>query len=214
MIQLMGKDLLTQKRTTWLGAVLLLAFIIVMNNDHAMVQTLYCMATAFIAYILSFDSNFGTEETERTANFLVLSLPVSRRQVILAKYIMIAIWWAVALLVCLLLSLVKGIIHEGAIAEWLISGQTIALSLILTILLTSLLYPIFYRFGYKTARMVTLFLFFGLSFGIGGLIGFLGSSPWLVFLLHHLIVIGAIASAAVLVVSYLFSLYFYKTKGF
>lgn len=217
MIQLMRKDILTQRKTALIAPLFLILFLFEAEKDLNRSPVLYVMgfslAIAFIGYMMVLFSNFSADGTEQNQNRLLLGLPVSRRKIVTAKYMMIIVWW--------LASYASFLVLYGVVARILLrqaqpffDGRILLASLCLTYIFSSVAYPVAYRFGWKAAQMTGIFLFFGFSFGLGKLMKFANQTKEAAFIVQHPLTFCLVIAFVLTVVSYALSQYLYQSKDF
>lgn len=168
MYQLIKKEILTQRKLAYVQPLFLLVWLLntgsgstfnVTNNSFLPVVNGFI--AAYFAYLMVVFSNFGTKESDKRQNRLVLSLPVRRRSVIDVKYAMISCWWLFTYFFCVIFTLLLKVIFQATAIQ--ISFRSLIFSLCITYLLSSITYPVYYKFGYKITQfiaMLFLFLFF------------------------------------------------------
>jgi len=101
MLQLFVKDFYTQRKTSYLIPLLLLPGLLsfvknIPEQNYWLQVILYSLIIGFIAYYLTSNTNFSTNESDKNQNWLLLSLPVTRQNIVNAKFIMIAVWWLIS----------------------------------------------------------------------------------------------------------------------
>ena len=106
-----------------------------------------------------------------------LALPVSRNKTVAARYLALLLMMAVGIVVIVAIGMVLLAAGEeiGFVENFAVGGVCLALG----VLLNSITIPLIYLFGAERARIV----FFGVFFGIGGLVALwllpLGGLQWL-----------------------------------
>lgn len=215
MFRLMMKDIYTQRKEGYAAPVFLLLYFLEMGKElghsGSPMPLVYSLAVAFIAYIMAIFTNFSTGESDKMQNSLVLSLPLIRRSVIDAKYLMISVWWLFAYISSIILvSILKLVLHESF--SPFVDLKILILSLCFTYILSSVSYPVYYKFGYKAAQMFGIILFFAFSFGLGRLLSLNFKSGILSGLFNDPIISCAVITVIIVLISYLLSAYFYEKK--
>lgn len=167
MYQLIMKDILTQRRVAFIAPFFLLFYFLTVGKDvTTLVSVQFSLGIGFIAYFIMMYSNFNTNEGDTTQNQLLLSMPVSRRSVINAKYLMIAVWWLCSFGISFVLITVLNLVQKNGGFGWL-SAQTIVGSLCVTYLLSAFFYPFLYKFGYRVASFLGVAIFFAIPASLG-----------------------------------------------
>ncbi|APH06150.1 ABC-2 transporter permease [Bacillus weihaiensis] len=158
---LVKKDLYTLPKHVFL--LNLLWFIPLTNfftdgSPHKHLILLFLLGSSLILY-----SNYNTKTSEDMQARLVNSLPVTRKKIVLAKYMTGLIWYLIAFVIC---SIYVFLFHTFApFPSRLITPAEYVICLAGTYLFISVYYPFLYAFGDKIAAFLTLFLFITSSIG-------------------------------------------------
>ena len=230
MFQLIKKDIVTQRYFAYLAPLFLLPYFLTIgkNNENPpfinlltigkntegpplILVMIFSMSIAFIAYFMVMYSNFNTNEGEKLLNRLLLSLPVRRIDIIMAKYISVLVWWLVSFVSYLILFYGLGRLFEFGLAGSL-DLRIIPLSLCFTYILSSVFYPLHFKFGYRSASVVGILMFFVITSSVGKI--FSPQSRLLSVVAEYPIITMIIFSLLVSVVSFYLSLNIFKRKDF
>ncbi|WP_232467234.1 ABC-2 transporter permease [Anoxybacillus flavithermus] len=111
------------------------------SGSNFITIVIYSLCIAFIAYFMAMYTNFNTGESEINQNRLILSLPVTRRSVINAKYIMISVWWLFSYTSHILIFILMNVVDTSMTFNQLLDMKVLLLSLCFTYLLMSIFYP-------------------------------------------------------------------------
>ncbi|WP_157800277.1 ABC-2 transporter permease [Sporolactobacillus pectinivorans] len=213
----MVKDMYTQRKTAYIAPVFLLLYILTwgksFGNSEPLFQWINGVGVAFIAFLMVLYSNVTTGESDKMQNRLVLSLPLNRRSVVDARYLMISVWWLLAWLSWVILSLiVKNVFHEfgGQIFDY----KLLVFSLCFTCIFTSIYYPIYYKFGFKAAQLIVTVVFFLFLFGAGKFFSLKINTGIFLPLLKHPMISSIVVTVIFVCLSYLLSFYFYEKEQF
>ncbi|MFT8872834.1 MAG: ABC-2 transporter permease [Sporolactobacillus sp.] len=222
MIALMLKDMRIQRKQTFFSPLFVLFPLLVINISSTnmsdqrfplIFQSFYAVAVGFVTFIFSLYSLFNTEEGDVLQNRLLLSLPLRRRTIVTARYVMIGVWWLYISVFC---NLGAYVMHAFGLITLQIGGRDAVLSLCVSLLLCSLLYPVYYCFNFKAAQLAGTLLFFLQLFFIQFFQT--GALPARTALLksiaEHWLVDVPAATVAVTVLSYALSLRFFAKKDF
>jgi ABC-2 type transport system permease protein len=157
---LIWKDILILKHNLWFAAlygfVALFAFSTFKNGalSAALVGVSYTLITQACA-----------QDDKNKSEIMVISLPILRREVVLAKYLSTILFAIIGLLsyfLALIAVTLLGIpIYVQKITLAGLVGPFFAL-----VLLVSIYFPIYFKLGYLRSRMVGMFLFFACFFFI------------------------------------------------
>lgn len=167
MINLLFTEIYTQKKIAFFIPIIMLPLFYsigdeILGND--MLSTMiFSLTIGFISYFLTSYSNSNTGETEKLQYRLLLSLPVSRKILIISKYLMVCIWWLIPYIwLILVLTLLKYVLKfpiEQPIFNW----QVTLLSFCSAYFMNSIFFPIYFKYGYKTANIIGIMVFFLIS---------------------------------------------------
>jgi len=170
MIHLILKDLQVQKREKTIFIVLFLSLciagILPHNPGLASVQLLLGVYL-LIVYANAYDYKYNAE-------IMINSLPLARRQVVLAKYLSAVIFALFMLSVSIPVSFIfnyLGIAGSGGL-NLTLSVRFILIALFFVTVYLSIFFPVYFKLGYMKARWANFISFFI----IFGLIGFAGRS--------------------------------------
>ncbi|MCO7126799.1 ABC-2 transporter permease [Sporolactobacillus shoreicorticis] len=214
MYQLIRKDILTQRKTAFIAPLFLILYFLTLGKDVPQLGGyIYCLGIGFIAYFMAMLSNFNTNEGADTEQRLLLSMPASRRNIIAAKFLMIAVWWGIAYLLSVLFTWVSGMFHLIGTVN-LLSAPIAFVSLCVTFMLASFFYPFMYQFGYRVASLIGIAVFFALPSSLGFLIQSDFNLEKIQFLTAHPLSSLSIGTLFVVTISFCFSLSIVKKKNY
>ena len=153
MLNLIIKDILVQKKTLLfsLGYCFFLVFAF-----QTMEGVTPVAATTAVVYLL-IQYSFAYEDKNKS-DIMLNSLPVSRKEIVLAKYLSIFVYLGLAVLAYMVATLLVSAIKIPIRVEFL-SLQGITISLVLVSLMSSIYLPIIFRIGYLRAKMFNMILF-------------------------------------------------------
>lgn len=211
MLKLLLMELYTQKKIAFLIPIIMFPLFLTLGDkisgSDPFPTIIFSLAVGFISYFLTSYSNSNTGETEKLQYKLLLSLPVSRRMIIAAKYAMVSLWWLISyiwlILVLLLLKYAAGLQMEQPILNW----EVTFLSLCCSYFMNAIFYPFYFKYGYRTANIIGIMVFFTLS-NIAGKIGSLNLSSHAVFasVLDYPLAAFASLTAVLVLFAYVISL--------
>lgn len=152
---LLMKDLMISKRSLMtFGGILLLLFVLSMafRSDYSLLGdgTLSFM-TIYFAVFLSINL-FAYDETCKW-NLYVLSLPISKRLLVLGRYVYLLLAVISATCISFLLSAAAGNLFHAEVILQILS------SVMMSLILIGILTPLMYRFGTQTARILLMGVF-------------------------------------------------------
>lgn len=156
MFNLVIKDILVQKKSILfaLGYCFFLVFAF-----QSLEQAGPIAANIAVVYILLINS-FGYEDKNKS-DIMLNSLPISRRDIVLAKYLSIFVYMGLAILAYMGSSLLVKALRIP-IDVVLLSLEGVTTAFLIVALMSSIYLPIIFKFGYIKAKLFNLvmFLFF------------------------------------------------------
>lgn len=162
MFRLVRKDLLLQRKTFFIAlayaAVIFASFSRTDASKEIFNIGSIAIAYLFISYSLSYD--------DKNNSLVILnSLPVKREEIVIAKYISLAVFGGIGIVIMSLFGfLVK--LSGLFICEINISSYSIMKIFIILLAMYSLFFPLYFKFGYLKLNIVNMFMFFIAIFGI------------------------------------------------
>nr|PZN04974.1 MAG: hypothetical protein DIU66_03390 [Bacillota bacterium] len=164
MFSLIKKDLLVQRNYFLYG---LFAAVVIAVSFQGLKEVMFQAMVFLLTYFFVQHACFSDDRA--CADLLLNSLPISRNAVVLARYVSLFAFFAIALLYYALLA---GVVKILPLPLELgpVSFEGIAETLMLVVLVNSIFLPIFYKFGYGRSRIVNMILLLG-TFGALGSAG-------------------------------------------
>lgn len=152
MINLVWKDLLILKRFLWLaplyGFFAFFAFSTMPDGG---------LSASTVAVTYMFILQAITQDDKNKSEIMLNSLPLGRRDIVLAKYLSVFLYAALGILSFLLAhGLVTVIGIPISISQ--VSSEEIFGALIAMVVMISIYFPIYFKFGYLRSRMVGMIL--------------------------------------------------------
>ena len=214
MNQLVLKDLFTQRLFAYLFPLFIL-LPIYMGNLAVSGESFVAIYVTFAAIWMTVLSNFGTTTSNRLELKLMSSLPVTRKDLVQAKYCAAFLWWGISLIIYGIIAFLAFLFINKQFSWENISILLFSLSLFLIII--SFFYPLYFLFGYQIAAgIVIAFPMLGFS----GLIFLSLDSPIVgpaslhLFQANNLLIyfLFILASIVITFISYLLSVKIYEEK--
>lgn len=219
MFNLVIKDILVQKKSILfaLGYCFFLVFAF-----QSLEQAGPIAANIAVVYILLINS-FGYEDKNKS-DIMLNSLPISRRDIVLAKYLSIFVYMGLAILAYMGSSLLVKALRIP-IDVVLLSLEGVTTAFLIVALMSSIYIPIIFKFGYIRAKLFNLVMFL-LFFFVPTIIVnlynnpkyhqyfvsfFQGLSSWKNWQIASLLIA---LSLLILSISYLISINIYKKREF
>ncbi|WP_058485023.1 ABC-2 transporter permease [Defluviitalea phaphyphila] len=217
MFNLILKDILIQKNTLRFGIVYILLMILSSRQFD-----MFLISVTVFSYIMIQVSSALDDKNK--SDILLNSLPLNRKTVVGAKYLSTFIFAAMAIVYYILITgVIK--IFKLPFKVYPVSFESVVGALFSIVLVTSIYFPIFFKIGYIRSRIINFILFFGGSTVAGILISKLIENKNKTFIqgilqfLNNQSNIQIVAEIFVimillLVISYVFSLKFYRKREF
>lgn len=167
MLNLIIKDILVQKKTLLFALGYCFSLVFAFQTMEGVTPV---VATTAVVYLL-IQYSFAYEDKNKS-DIMLNSLPVSRKEIVLAKYLSIFVYLGLAVLAYMVATLLVSAIKIPIRVEFL-SLQGITISLLLVSLMSSIYLPIIFRIGYLRAKMfnmVLFLLFFFIPMGVVSLL--------------------------------------------
>ncbi|SNX54443.1 ABC-2 transporter permease [Thermoanaerobacterium sp. RBIITD] len=219
MFNLILKDILIQKRTFFLGIVYIMIMILSFQQvgspmfSASVIAFSYIMVQSACAY-----------DDKNKSDILLNSLPLNRNTIVIARYLSTFIFAAIAVVYYILLTGIIKIL-ELPFKVYPVSLEGTIGTLFALILVSGIYFPIFFKVGYIKSKIVNFVLFFGVFIGSGILVPELIENKnkaffqgILQFLSNQSDMQIAIEIFAImillLIISYMFSLKFYRKREF
>ncbi|MFY9295427.1 MAG: ABC-2 transporter permease [Caldicoprobacterales bacterium] len=163
MLNLILKDLLVQKKSLLfaLGYCFFLVFAFQSMEGTAPVAATIAVVYLLIQYSFAYDDKNKSE-------IMLNSLPISRKDIVLAKYLSVLLYIGLATVAYMFATLVIKMINIPLNVQFL-SLQTISISFFIVSLMASFYLPVVLKYGYLKSKMfniVMFLLFFFIPMGI------------------------------------------------
>ena len=210
MTSLLLKEYYSNRSVLLIAAAMLFIFPLVFFQDNASGPSTPVIFSAVMA--LYFTMGVNMEDRKNDSDVLLNSLPVTRRQIVTAKYVAAVLVGALFIAIGKTVSMIK--------AQPTVSLTEAAVALIAVVLFSAVYFPLFYKFGTQFvifAIVVLTILFFtalpivfytGMKSGFWGLAGLWQQHrPWLLIALFILTVAAVLFSCS-------FSVRLYEKKEF
>ena len=209
MLGLVKKDLLMIKGNIRQVILFLVVFLILAFQENNIIV----IVPVFVSMMV-FITTFSYDEYNKWDAYAI-SLPVSRKNIVKAKYVASIILWAIALLVTVVITGITGLFEQN-INYFEMFGMILG-CVFSIVLLEAIMFPLIFKFGVEKGRIG---LFVGV-FAIAGLLGFIFTGIDLenatgfseIFNKYYYILIPLVA-VILLVISYFVSKKIYLKKEF
>lgn len=159
MLQLMMKDFRIQNKKIVIVLVIMAFFMQMSIERDSFIKA--GIILALIASLMSINANFNSRQTSDGDQLnLLLSLPIKRKQIIAAAYLMIGVWYLIGyILFCITDLLITFTIQrKSSVDNPFIDVRTFVFGFCLTLILLAIYYVSYYRFDYKSVQMTTQFI--------------------------------------------------------
>ncbi|NLY43545.1 MAG: ABC-2 transporter permease [Clostridiaceae bacterium] len=170
MLSLILKDILVQKKQI----IFALAYIIiVMVAFQSFGAAMFPAGMVAFTYILIITS--CAYEDKNNSHIVINSLPVSRWEVVLAKYLSAIVFLTMGIVAYIIIKQIV-VISGIPLKTYPITIEYLVSAVFSFSLMNAVYLPIFFKFGYMKSKMVNFILFFTFFFGGSTLVGFISDS--------------------------------------
>lgn len=215
MINLIIKDVLIQKKTVAFIFLYILFLIFAFQSlgpaafSTGIVVSTYMLALGACAY-----------EDKNKSDIMINSLPIKRSTIVLAKYLSVFIFFAIAIVSYMVSASIINVL-KLPVKVFPITLEGFIGALFAVSLISSIYFPVFFKMGYIKSRIVNFIMFFAVFAGINILVQNRESvfMQWVFNLLSsqsdNIIAVSIAAFAALIIIlSYAISVIFYKNREF
>ena len=210
MLNLILKDLLLLKKYIFFGLAYILIMIIAFQNLPG--TAMLSAGTVAMTYILVVNS--CAYDDKNKADLLLNSLPLSRCDVVLARYLSVFLFASLAIIFYAIIAGVNKFVGLPLKVSP-ITGEGIVGALLAASFMHSIYLPSYFKFGFIKARLVSFVLFFVVFFGAGTFINRINSIEGsLQVLPRQGNIIFLLVAMALIIVSYFISLRSYNSRDF
>lgn len=220
MHNLILKDILIQKKMIITA---LLYTVFMMFTFQSMDGAKFTIIVTAVTYL--FVMSACAYDDKNKSDIMLNSLPISRKKVVLSRYMSLFVFAAISMTVYIVISGVIKLAHIPLKVNT-ISIEDIVGSITSLVIVASLYFPVFFKVGYIKSKMLNFIIFFSMFFGVSLLIGFFKehklNNTAITNLIKYIstqsditIVLSLILiMLLVLSISYSLSLKFYKNREF
>jgi hypothetical protein len=170
-LNLLFKDLLIQKKN-FLFALFYLIFLIFVFQEPPMSDAVYATNTVVIVYL--FTTCASSYDDKNRSEVLLNSLPVRRREIVLAKYLSTFLYAVIGLAGTIFFMAVLDAAGLKSLGR-MPGLQEIVGSLSAAVLLNSVYYPLYFKFGAIKVRLFSIIVFVLIFLLPGFLVGYFKS---------------------------------------
>lgn len=209
MLGLVKKDLLMIKGNIRQVILFLVVFLILAFQENNIIV----IVPVFVSMMV-FITTFSYDEYNKWDAYAI-SLPVSRKNIVKAKYVASIILWAIALLVTVVITGIMGLFEQN-INYFEMFGMILG-CVFSIVLLEAIMFPLIFKFGVEKGRIG---LFVGV-FAIAGLLGFIftgidleNATGFIEIFNKYYYILIPLVSVILLVISYFVSKKIYLKKEF
>ena len=209
MLGLVKKDLLMIKGNIRQVILFLVVFLVLAFQENNIIV----IVPVFVSMMV-FITTFSYDEYNKW-NAYAISLPVSRKNIVKAKYVASIILWAIALLVTVVITGIMGLFEQN-LNYFEMFGMILG-CVFSIVLLEAIMFPLIFKFGVEKGRIG---LFVGV-FAIAGLLGFIftgidleNATGFIEIFNKYYYILIPLAAVILLVISYFVSKKIYLKKEF
>lgn len=209
-LNLILKDLLLLKKYIFFGLAYILIMIIAFQNLPG--TAMLSAGTVAMTYILVVNS--CAYDDKNKADLLLNSLPLSRCDVVLARYLSVFLFASLAIIFYAIIAGVNKFVGLPLKVSP-ITGEGVVGALLAASFMHSIYLPSYFKFGFIKARLVSFVLFFVVFFGAGTFINRINSIEGsLQVLPRQGNIIFLLVAMVLIIVSYFISLRSYNSRDF
>ncbi len=168
MWNLVIKDILLQKRSLGFTLFFLILIFYVFSSNQSISGSMYVVGAIGLYYIYSVRVAYA--EFKNNTEVILLSLPVTRLDVVVAKYFSLLANAGLAILLMGALGAVSSLFLHIRYLNW----SDVAAVFMIIGLMGAVTIPVYAKFGVQWGRIVNLFLFMAIVFSAHDVINYLG----------------------------------------
>jgi len=220
MFNLVIKDIIVQKKSIAFAVFYIGFFIFALQSIGEMTFTFAITAFSYILVMGGF-----AYDDKNKADIMLNSLPLKRRNIVLAKYISLYVFMTFGSLIYFVFELLLRSTGFSFIKTYPVTIESFTGAVFAVSIMHSFCLPILFKFGYTKAKVINFVMFFAFFFGVSQLINYIYAKKNVGFAgtvfaffenrPDYLIALAVIAAAALLMlISYMISLRVYKKREF
>jgi ABC-2 type transport system permease protein len=160
MIHLVKKDLLIQRKSFFFLLFIGL-FIFIIYNNPMFDAFIYIMGSLMVVYIFLITAN--SEDERNKCNIMLNSLPITRRDIVLAKYLTIPVYILISFIGFSILAAVFKLPFIP-ITPRFPNGMDILVTVLMVGLFVDIYLPLYFRFGVAALRLFQVIFFLAFFF--------------------------------------------------
>ncbi|EYE89012.1 hypothetical protein Q428_04720 [Fervidicella metallireducens AeB] len=162
MLNLILKDILIQKKSLFIGFVYsLFVFLIFKTNTFPQENGKFIFGAVSIAYIFA---TYSIEYDEKNnCHWILNSLPLRRKEIVLAKYISLVIYNVIGISMMLITGRILSIIGFN-LGNYVVDLKSILYVFQSTFLAFSFFYPIYFKISYSKTRYINTIVYLTVVF--------------------------------------------------
>lgn len=219
MFSLILKDILIQKKTVLFSLVYFIVLIFAFQYLQYSTLTICVVALSYMLVVTA-----CAHDDKNKAETVLNSLPLRRSDIVLSKYLSVLVYYMLGVILYFILSAAANL-AALPVKVHPITVEGLIGSLLAVVLMNGIYFPVFFKFGYLKSRVVSFIMFFAVFFGFSFVVSALqefGKNETVIKVLNFLskisdmqAAVGLIAlTAAILALSYMLSLKYYRAKEF
>ena len=209
MYHLIKKDILIQKKNLIFSLLYLVLFTILVTKNEIIGLTIAVLA---VTYLLAHGAS--SLEDKNNSDIMLVSLPIKKRLIVLAKYISVYGYAAYAIIICYLMYVLAHTFNLPITLQPITTDGLLVVLFSVT-LFGAISYPLIFKYGYTKSRTVNMILFFILIFTSTTLADSVNIDQLIQkWSESELILFSSLTLLFILALSYSISLAFYKKREF
>ncbi|HOV80278.1 MAG TPA: ABC-2 transporter permease [Bacillota bacterium] len=163
MHNLILKDFMLQKKLMLFGFVYILFMVFALQKIG---DSMFAMCVFALSYMMILTS--CAYDDKNKTDVMLNSLPLSRTEIVLARYLSAAVFFAVTVVVYMAVVFLLNVAGTP-FKDFSPTAESFTGAVLTVSLLTGIYFPLYFKMGYIKSRYVNFVLFFGFFFGISAL---------------------------------------------
>lgn len=162
MLNLILKDILIQRRSFLIGFTYSLFILFIFkSNTFAQENGKFIIGVVSIAYIFA---TYSIEYDEKNnCHSMLNSLPLRRKEIVLAKYLSLAVYNVIGILIMMITGIVSKVVGFDSVS-YTVDLKSIVYVFAAIFLLFAIFYPLYFKISYSKTRYINTFLYLSVIF--------------------------------------------------
>lgn len=161
MYNLILKDLLLSKKVIPFAAIYVFLMIILFKENFG-TNGAFASGIVAVAYMLA-NRSLAYDDINKS-DIVLLSLPISRNKIVLAKYLSIFVYGLIGAL-AYLIGIIIVILLNLPVSSYAVTIEAVIGSIVALGILFSIIFPITFKYGYIKSKLLVMVIFLVVFFG-------------------------------------------------